>query len=172
MSRLSEKVVNPRITEGVNIRPATNQDRDRIAALVFGILTEYGLQPDAESSESDLKDIEATYLKSGGVFELVEDRRGKLLGTVGLCPVDEDTCKLRKMYLIPEARGRGLGRRMLERAIDHATRLGFKTIVLETVSVMKEAIRLYTGCGFRPSQQAAVSPRCDQVYYLDLSRRQ
>jgi GNAT superfamily N-acetyltransferase len=168
LMRQGRQVVNRGIVEGINIRLATNRDGERILALVFEVLTEYGLRPDIESSESDLKDIEATYLKSGGVFEVVEDGLGKLLGTVGLYPVDEVTCKLRKMYLIPEARGRGLGRRMLERAIGHARRLGFKTLVLETVSVMKEAIRLYTASGFRPKRQTAVSPRCDQVYSLEL----
>jgi hypothetical protein len=111
MSRLSDGVVRPRVTEDINIRLATNQDRERVVALVFNILTEYGLQPDIESSESDLKDIEATYLKSGGVFEIVEDGRGRLLGTVGLLPVDKNTCKLRKMYLLPEARGTCSSRR-------------------------------------------------------------
>lgn len=171
MSRSSDKVVSSKIINEINVRLATNQDRERITALVFGILAEYGLQPDVESSESDLKDIEETYLKSGGIFELIEDKRGNLLGTIGLCPLDESTCKLRKMYLVPEARGRGLGRHMLERAIDHAKRLGFEIIILETVSVMKEAIRLYTRRGFQPIRQESVSPRCDQVYFLDLTQR-
>ena len=172
MSGLLDENAGVQTVNDFHIRLATNRDGERIRALVFAVLAEYGLQPDAETSESDLKDIEATYLKPGGVFELVEDERGNLAGTVGLCPLDENTCKLRKMYLIPEARGKGLGRRMLERAIEHARRLGFKTIILETVSVMKEAVRLYTRSGFRPKQQKAVSPRCDQTYFLDLTRRQ
>jgi putative acetyltransferase len=104
------------------------------------------------------------------VFEVLEDEAGNLLGTAAVCPLEDGACKLGKMYLVPEARGRGLGRLMLERAIAHARRLGFRTIILETVSVMEEAIRLYTRRGFRPLARAAASPRCGRMYFLDLPR--
>jgi putative acetyltransferase len=154
--------------ENINIRPATNQDRERVISLVSIILPEYGLRLDLESSEADLKDIEGTYLQSGGTFEVVEDKEGHLLGTFGLYPLGGETCKLRKMYLVPQVRGIGLGRYLLEHAIAAARKLGFRVIILETVSVMKEAIRLYTRMGFKPVKREAASPRCDRVYTLNL----
>ncbi|MGE0132219.1 MAG: GNAT family N-acetyltransferase [Blastocatellales bacterium] len=153
----------------VVIRTATNHDRERVVALVFGVLTEYGLPPDPESKDADLNDIEENYIKPGGVFELIEDKAGTLLGTFGLCPLDKDTCELRKMYFVPQVRGMGLGRRVLERAVGHARRLGFKTIVLETNSVLKEAIRLYTRFGFTPEPVEHATERCDQAYILKLA---
>ena len=63
----------------IAIRPATNKDSGQIIALVSDILTEYSLQLDLESSESDLKNIETTYFSSGGSFELIEDKDGNLL---------------------------------------------------------------------------------------------
>ena len=151
-----------------NIRPATNADRERIYGLIEGILAEFGLRPDRTSSESDLNDIEETYFKSGGRFEIIEDRDDSLLGTYGVLRLDPHTCKLRKMYLVPRARGLGLGRRMLERAVAHARGLGCHTIILETVSSMEDAVRLYTRAGFQPLAREAQSPRCDRVYSLDL----
>lgn len=153
----------------VVIRAATNQDRDRVVALVFGVLTEYGLPPAPESKDSDLNDIEGNYIRSGGVFELIEDKEGNLLGTFGLCPLDKDTCELRKMYFVPQIRGIGLGRHILERAVGHARRLGFKTIVLETHRTLKEAIRLYSRFGFLPMSVEHTSARCDQAYILKLT---
>jgi putative acetyltransferase len=152
------------------IRPATNADRERIFELIEPILAEFGLRPDRTSSDSDLNDIEGTYFASGGRFEVVEDNDGSLLGTYGVLPLDRHTCKLRKMYLVPRARGLGLGRRMLERAVAHARGLGCHTLILETVSVMEDAIRLYTRAGFRPLACEAQSPRCDRVYSLNLAR--
>jgi len=153
----------------VVIRAATNQDRERVVALVFGVLAEYGLPPDPESKDADLNDIEGNYIRSGGVFELIEDKDGNLLGTFGLCPLGKDTCELRKMYFVSQVRGIGLGRHVLERAVGHARRLGFKTIVLETMSVLKEAIRLYTRFGFTPMPIEHASARCDQAYILKLT---
>ncbi len=150
------------------IRPAANRDGERVQTLVVSVLLEYGLQPDFESSEADLKDIESTYTNSGGMFALVEDKAGNLLGTFAVLRLDDETCKLRKMYLVPQVRGTGLGRHMLEHAIDFARRSGFKRMILETVSTMREAIRLYTRAGFEPIEQQAVSPRCDQVYSLNI----
>lgn len=157
--------------QDVTIRSATNQDKKKIIALVKSILSEYELEFDIETSESDLQDIEATYTNSGGLFAVVEDKAGNLLGTFALLRLDDKTCKLRKMYLAQQVRGLGLGRLMLERAIEAARRLRFETIVLETVSVMIEAIRLYTRMGFKPIKQEVASPRCDQVYLLSLTEQ-
>jgi len=93
---------------------------------------------------------------------------GNLLGTYGLYPLDKETCELRKMYFIPQIRGRGLGRLILERAVGHARRLHYKAIVLETHSALKEAIRLYTRFGFRPVILGHVSDRVDQAFILNL----
>ena len=112
----------PGIDEVV-IRTATNRDSERIIALVFDLLAEYGLPPDPDSKDADLKDIESNYINAGGVFEVIEDRDGNLVGAYGLYPLDKETCELRKMYFLPEIRGRGLGRRILERAIGHARKL-------------------------------------------------
>ena len=156
-------------TGEVIIRAATNQDSERIFALVFGVLSEYGLPPDPETKDADLKDIEGNYIRAGGVFEVIEDRAGNLLGTYGLYPLDKETCELRKMYFVPAIRGRGLGRRILERAVEHARRLNYKAIVLETHSALKEAVRLYTRFGFVPTEIPHVSARVDQAFILRLN---
>lgn len=152
----------------VRIRAATNRDVERIKALVFGTLIEYGLLPDPDSTDADLTDIEASYFKTGGLFEVIEDEAGNLLGTVGLYPLSTETCELRKMYFAPQLRGRGLGRHMLERTVSNARRLGFKKMQLETASVLERAIRLYTRFGFKPFDSGHKSARSDQSYSLDL----
>jgi putative acetyltransferase len=155
--------------DDVTIRPATNQDRDKIVSLVFSVLAEFGLPSDLTSKDADLNDIEANYIQPGGVFEVLEDRSGKLIGTVGLFPVDDTTCELRKMYFIPEIRGIGLGRQVLERMIATARDLGFTRMQLETVAVLEAAVHLYKRAGFVPIKTEHVSARCDQAYGLDLT---
>ncbi len=156
--------------EDILIRSATNRDSDRVIALVFSVLSEYGLPSDLDGKDADLKDIEGNYVNAGGVFEVIEDRVGNLLGTYGLYPLDRETCELRKMYFVPARRGRGLGRRILERAVGHARRLKFNTIVLETHRVLKEAIHLYTKFGFVPTRLDHPSARVDQAFILRLDR--
>ncbi len=156
----------------VAFRAATNTDQSRIQELIFDVLTEYGLPPDPAGTDADLGDIEGHYTRAGGWFEVVEDDRGNLLGTVALHRESETVCELRKMYLAKEARGLGLGRRMLERAIAQAKAMGFKTVVLETAGALKEAIALYTRYGFTRRFHPLASSRCDQAFVLELEKNQ
>jgi len=73
------------------------------------------------------------------------------------------------MYFLPEIRGLGLGKQVLDRAIEHARRLGFSAIVLETISVLKRAIYLYTRFGFVPTKMDHPNARVDQKYVLELT---
>jgi len=157
----------PKDLSHLTIRSATNDDRERVAKLVFGVLAEYGLEPDPETTDADLQDIEANYLQRGGLFEVIEDS-GNMLGSVGLYPVNKTTCELRKMYFIPSARGLGLGKYVLARAIARAKELGFKQIVLETSSKLIAANRLYNKFGFKPVASDHLASRADQAYKLDL----
>jgi putative acetyltransferase len=157
----------PKDLSHLTIRSATNEDRERVAELVFGVLAEYGLEPDPETTDADLQDIEANYLQRGGLFEVIEDG-GNMLGSVGLYPVNKTTCELRKMYFIPSARGLGLGNYVLQRAIALARALGFRQIVLETSSKLIAANRLYNKFGFEPMASDHLASRADQAYKLDL----
>jgi putative acetyltransferase len=149
-------------------RPATNADRPAIEALVFSVLREYGLEPDPAGTDADLRDIEGAYQAAGGMFDVLMDAQGGVIGTVAVFRVDSMTCELRKMYLVPAVRGRGLGRMMLEHALRRAAKLGFRRIVLETASVLREAVVLYESRGFLRHSPGHMSARCDAAYYLDL----
>lgn len=75
------------------------------------------------------------------------------------------------------ARGFGVGRLAVERVIGHALTLGCRAIVLETATVLADAIRLYRGFGFEPiagddaGAFATLSPECEQAFRLDLTDR-
>ena len=149
------------------IRCATNKDCERVQTLVFDVLQEYDLAPDLDGTDRDIADIEAHYITRGGTFELLEDKNGELLGTVGLYPMTAETVELRKMYFSKKLRGRGIGKQTLQRMIETARRQGFKKIYLETASVLREAVALYEKFGFLPTEEKH-TPRCDAAYFLDL----
>lgn len=153
------------------IRPATNADRVAVELVVFGVLAEYGLAPDPGGTDADLRDLEASYHEAGGCFDVLIDGAGEVIGSVGLARVSETTCELRKMYLARAARGQGWGRRLLDHALGRAVALGFTRVVLETASVLREAVALYERSGFRPYVPEHLAARCDTAYCLDLERQ-
>jgi len=153
---------------GYAIRPVTRADFEGIRALVLGTLRDLGLQPDLAGTDRDLEDPLAHYVARGGTFDVAIDARGRFAGCCGLYPEGDGTCELRKMYLEKEARGHGVGKRMLERALAFARGLGYRRVELETASVLERAIAMYTAAGFRPLGRSPATARCDQAYALDL----
>lgn len=150
-------------------RAATNADSAEIQFLVFGVLAEFGLSPDYNGTDRDITDIETNYLSRGGVFEVFENDEGRIVGTVGLYPLSDETIELRKMYFAPEMRGRGLGQKLLQEMIEKARNLGYLRVYLETASVLKQAVHIYEKAGFTCVVEKH-TPRCDQAYVLELGK--
>jgi len=151
------------------LRPATNQDCPAVQSLVFGVLTEYGLQADPATTDTDLFDLEGHYLHRGGCFDVVTDAAGQIIASVGLQPQEHGVCELRKMYLMPEHRGRGIGKTLLYHVIQRARERGFVEIRLETAAVLKEAVAMYERVGFQRYEPAHCAARCDAAYRLLLT---
>jgi putative acetyltransferase len=150
------------------LRAASNKDVGEIRDFVFSVLREYNLKPDPQRTDADLNDIEHSYFDGGGGLYVLEDKGGSIIGAYGLYRLDKQTCELRKMYLQRHWRGRGLGKFLMEDALSKAKKMGFQKMVLETASVLKEAIALYKSYGFVEYQPEHLSSRCDQAYTLEL----
>ena len=158
----------------VTFRRATAADLPLVHAIVRDALGEYGLHLLLESSDVDLTSVERHYDERGGRLEIIEDPEGTPLGILGWRPVGE-VAELKKLYLTRAARGRGIGRLAIERAVGFARAAGCSAVVLETSARLGEANRLYTRFGFRPVHGAAaasfetLSDECDLAYRLDLA---
>ncbi len=152
-----------------SIRDAVAGDEPALQGVVFAVLAEYGLNPDPEGTDADLKDVQAHYIARGGLFLAVTGADGQIVGCGGLLPVDAQSADVRKMYLLPAARGHGLGGALLRRLIARAREMGCQRVTLETAAQLKQAIVLYKRFGFeRQPIPAHLAQRCDQFYALNL----
>lgn len=111
-------------------------------ALVSDTLVEFGFTADPEL-DPDLADPAAAY---EAIWVAVRGER--VAGSVALRRLGPDAVELKRMYLRPEERGRGLGRRLLDTALLWAREHGIRTIALDTTERMAAAIRLYERYGF------------------------
>jgi molybdate transport system substrate-binding protein len=153
---------------GYRIRRAVANDLPAVRLLVNDVLAEYGLSSDPQGTDSDLEDLAKSYFASGGTFDVAVGSNGAIKGCCGVMAHSAQVCELRKMYLARGARGLGLGGRLLQRAIAFAKGRGFTRIELETASVLKDALALYSGAGFKLLSRPLTARRCDQAYALDL----
>jgi putative acetyltransferase len=156
------------------IRDWQPADRQSVAELIAQVLTEYGLASGKLSSEADGADwdvlhVEEAYWATGGEFWVVEQQH--LVGTAGYYPIarGKNAVEIRKMYLLPQVRGQGLGRHLLQQLEQTIIARGFQQIWIETASVLKEAVRLYENSGYRLSPGVETA-RCDRVYFKQLSQ--
>ena len=151
------------------LREATAADGAAIRAVVIAVMNEYGLSSDLEGNDADLRSFVHSYRGRGGAFRVVTSAEGVIVGCGGLYPIDAREAEIRRMYLLPEARGVGVGRKLLEDLISVARERRFERVVLETASVLKEAISLYRKRGFVPVARRSTALReCDQAYALEL----
>ncbi|HEX7235581.1 MAG TPA: GNAT family N-acetyltransferase [Gammaproteobacteria bacterium] len=154
----------------LRFREAAAGDGAAIRAVVVAVMAEYGLSSDLEGNDADLRDVVGSYAGRGGSFRVVTSAEGDIVGCGGLYPIDEREAEIRRMYLLPSARGLGVGRTLLEELIAFAEQRRFERVVLETASVLKEAISLYCKRGFVPVARRGLALRqCDQAYALQLA---
>ncbi|MEM9566949.1 MAG: GNAT family N-acetyltransferase [Cyanobacteria bacterium P01_E01_bin.34] len=149
------------------IRDWEPRDRQAAASLIGSVLAEYGLGWQPETTDRDVVDVESFYHATGGEFWVVETDN-RVVGTAAYYPINrgDNAVELRKMYLLPEARGQGLGRYLLSVAEAEIAAKNFSEVWLETATVLKEACQLYERNGYNPPK-SNVGPdvqRCDRVY--------
>jgi ribosomal protein S18 acetylase RimI-like enzyme len=97
--------------------------------------------------DRELAGFPGEYAPPGGAILLVR-REEDAAGCVALRKIDPDTCEMKRLFVLPEFQGQGLGRRLAEGILDEARRLGYRRMRLDTVPSMQQAIGLYRSLGF------------------------
>jgi GNAT superfamily N-acetyltransferase len=148
----------------VEIRLAERADVPGVIELVTETLAEFGLAFGVGAETDDqLRGLPASYADGGGAFWVALDG-GALVGTCGVFPVAPDALELRKMYLRPAARGRGVGAQLLAEATAWARARGAAWLVLDTVEAMTRAIAFYEAHGFVRDDAQRRGSRCSRGY--------
>ncbi|WP_093366337.1 GNAT family N-acetyltransferase [Psychroflexus sediminis] len=135
----------------ISIRPIQQKDNRKVAKMIRHVLVEQGAPKVGTAYEDKALDqLFETYQKERSeYFVLLEG--DEILGSAGISPLDNgdpEICELQKMYFDPSARGRGLGRQMMQKCLDFAKDQGFQVCYIETLLSMTAAQKLYQKTGF------------------------
>lgn len=134
------------------IREIQPKDNPKIAKAIRQVLIEYGV-PKVGTAYADtiLDTLFETYTIENSVYFVIE-KDGEIYGGAGIKQLDNyegNVCELQKMYFTPEARGIGLGSKMMHICLQKGTEFGFEACYLETLPYMEEARKLYRKVGFK-----------------------
>src|SRR5882672_8782885 len=102
-----------------------------------------------QSFDKELAELPGDYTPPDGRL-LLATRDGQPAGCVALHKLDDEICEMKRLYLRPQFRGKGLGRVLAERIIADARQIGYKRLRLDTVEpIMRTAVAMYRHLGFR-----------------------
>ncbi len=135
----------------LSIRKIQKSDNAILAAIVRDTLTEFGCnKPGTAFADPETDFLFEQYADSETLY-LVALINNKIVGGAGVGKLKNmnRVCELQKMYLLPEARGKGIAQLLLQLCIEFAKEKKYKSIYLESMPELNAAIKLYENYGFK-----------------------
>ncbi len=150
------------------IREIQEKDNKAVEAVIRFCLIEYGANREGTAwADPDLGRFSEIYSTQGNKYWVATDENGKILGGVGIGALPGVTggCELQKMYCLPEARGTGIAKELIETALNYAKGF-YKLCYLETLPNMVPAQKFYEKHGFVRTKPIAQTGHyaCDVCY--------
>ena len=133
------------------IRPIQPTDNPFLSRIVKDTLLEFGANHPGTVYYDATTDALYELFQQEGAAYFVAEMEGEIVGGGGIYPTEglpASTCELVKMYLLPVARGTGLGRTLIEKSLAYAKEAGYKQVYLETMPELKKALEVYAKFGF------------------------
>ncbi|MCS6898299.1 MAG: GNAT family N-acetyltransferase [Myxococcales bacterium] len=136
------------IPNGFLLRPARDEDSAAFLAILEAVFAEYPGCVLVLDEEPEMQQPASAFAALGGQIWALEGH-GQVLGMVALQPSASGVVELKKLYLLPPARGQGLGRALIEHVEEEARRLGARRVHLWSDTRFTTAHRVYEHLGYR-----------------------
>lgn len=156
------------------IRRIKPSDNTIIGQIIREVLTEFGANREGFAwQDPELDHMSDAYSGQGQAYYVIEID-GKLVGGGGISAFNcnlESCCELQKMYILAEARGLGLGDKLMDKLLLEAHKMAYQFCYLETLKSMSKAVLLYQRKGFYLLESPLGSSghgACDEWYLLDI----
>lgn len=159
----------------LSFRPIRPEDDAAVASIIRAVMPEFGAGGAGFAiHDPEVDHMAEAYAMPGAAYFVVEDGRARVVGGGGFAKLEggaDGVCELKKMYFLPQARGTGMGERLLRHLLEGARQAGYRTMYLETLTGMDAAMKLYAKVGFQPlcaPMGATGHTSCDRWYSLHI----
>lgn len=134
-------------------REIREEDNIDLMKVIKTTLKEFGAdRPGFAFTDPELENMHAAYSKKKWKYYVIERKKDhKIMGGAGIGKLaggPANVCELKKMYLLPDARGNGISYLLLQKLMQDAVQMGYESCYLETLESMHRANKLYEAAGF------------------------
>ena len=150
-------------------QPQSAEDWNQARALVEEYAASLQLDLSFQNFAHELEHFSSEYSAPAGAFLLAREQ-DNYLGCVGVRRFAGEDGEIKRLYVTPAARGRGIGMLLARGIVAEARRLGYARLLLDTLSFMQEAQSLYASLGFRKTAAYRYNPLPGAAYF-ELSLR-
>lgn len=112
---------------------------------------------------TDIPKLPGEYILPEGML-LLAFCDGKVAGCIGLRKLTSSTCEMRRLYVKPEFRAMGIGRKLALASIEKGQALGYSFMRLDTIPHFREAVALYEAMGFKRIERYNDVPLRDAIF--------
>jgi putative acetyltransferase len=154
--------------DSVTIAEARPDELDEVRRLFRAYAATLPFDLAYQGFEQELADLPQPYAAPQGVLLVARERHARILGTVGVKRLADGIAEIKRLYVAPAGRGRGVGQALLESAIASAARLHYSRVRLDSHRPsMTAAIALYRKLGFAEIEPygAKPSPDADMCFF-------
>jgi ribosomal protein S18 acetylase RimI-like enzyme len=149
------------------IQAVSSEQVERARQLFLEYANSLGFSLDFQGFDDELKNLPGAYAPPTGRL-LLAYHDGRVAGCVALRPLDRQIAEMKRLYVRPDYRGKGVGRALVDGVIAEARNIGYERMRLDTIeSSMTDAIALYRRRGFREIAPYRTNPVAG-VLYLEL----
>ena len=137
-------------------------------AEVGALWTEYweslGLPLEFQDFGAQLKRLPGEFAAPFGLL-LLASNGSAAAGTIALLPLSAEFCEIKRLYVPPQFRGAGLGKRLISTMIENARAMGYKVMFADTLLTMQTAAHLYETFGFQRVDAYSPHPTPEAIYF-------
>ncbi len=122
-----------------------------------------------QNYDDELKDFRDKYGLPDGRLYLAY-WNGEAVGSIALRKIDDETCELKRMYVKPAFRKKGIAKMLIQQLVTDARDIGYRSMLLDTLPFLQTAIHMYQKIGFYEIERYNNSPMDTSIYMkLDLA---
>lgn len=148
----------------IEVSEAEMNEMEIVKELFIKYQAHLGISLCFQGFQEELENLPGKYSEPTGTILLAKDGE-KVVGIVALKQLEEEVCEMKRLFVLPDYQGYGIGKMLTESLLNKAKDLNFKIMKLDTLGRLESAVALYQKLGFEQTNPYNINPEEDILYF-------